>query len=391
VTAPSPRPALLERARRVADGPARAHAATVDRDARFPAETVEALKRERLLGVAVPSALGGEDATLEELSAICQILGEACASSAMVYAMHQIQLLCLVRHGAAGAHTDGYFARTLRACSERQLLIASATSEVGVGGDTRSSRCALEADDKSFRLHKEASVVSYGQHCDAILVTARRSPDAVASDQSIALVERGQYALEQMGGWDTLGMRGTESCGFRLSARAPLEQVLPEPFERVSADTMHPVSHVLWAHVWLGIASASVATARKFVRAEARKKPGVTPPSALRAAELVSQLHVLRGSVRDAMLAYEARKDDPDALSAMSFQIRMNDLKIATAEQVVPIVLAAMALCGIAAYRNDSDYSLGRHLRDALGAGVMIGNDRLYATNAMLLLVSKDL
>ena len=79
-----------------------------------------------------------------------------------------------------------------------------------------------------------------------------------------------------------------------------------------------------------------------------------------------------------------------DALSSLGFTIRMNNLKIATAEQVVPIVCKAMAVCGIGAYRNDSPYSLGRHLRDAHGAAVMILNDRLYGANASLLLVSKE-
>ena len=68
----------------------------------------------------------------------------------------------------------------------------------------------------------------------------------------------------------------------------------------------------------------------------------------------------------------------------------MNNLKISTSEQIVPIVNKAMLVCGISAYRNDSPYSLGRHLRDAHGAAVMILNDRLYGTNAMLLLVSKE-
>ena len=99
---------------------------------------------------------------------------------------------------------------------------------------------------------------------------------------------------------------------------------------------------------------------------------------------------MLRGSVRDALACYEALRDDPDGLSAMRFQIRMNGLKVATAEQVPPIVLAAMGICGIASYRNDSDYTLGQKLRDALGAGVMIANDRLYGNNAVLLLVSKE-
>jgi acyl-CoA dehydrogenase len=204
------------------------------------------------------------------------------------------------------------------------------------------------------------------------------------------LVKKGEFSLEKIGEWDTLGMRGTCSNGFTLKARATLDHILPVPFADISSQSMLPISHLLWAHVWLGIATSATGLARQYVRAEARKNPGTVPPSALRGAEAVSLLHALRGSVREALNEYGLRYSDPDALSSLGFTIRMNNLKIATAEQVVPIVCKAMAVCGIGAYRNDSPYSLGRHLRDAHGAAVMILNDRLYGTNASLLLVSKE-
>ncbi len=259
-----------------------------------------------------------------------------------------------------------------------------------MGGDVRTSKCAVEVGDTHFTLKKQASVISYGASCDDILATARRAPDAPPSDQVLVLLKKGEFTLERLGDWDTLGMRGTCSNGFLLEARAEADHILPVPFADISSQSMHPTSHILWAHVWLGIATSATSLARKYVRAEARKTPGTVPPSALRAAENVSLLHALRGSIREALHEYGLRYDDPDALSSLGFQIRMNNLKIGTAEQVVPIVCKAMAVCGISAYRNDSPYSLGRHLRDAHGAAVMILNDRLYGTNAALLLVSKE-
>jgi acyl-CoA dehydrogenase len=387
---PSPTPSapseLVARAEHVAREVAARHAAEVDAEARFPRESIDALKHAALLGCAVPVELGGAGASLPVLAEVCSVLAQSCATTGMVFAMHQIQVLCLVRHAgevpALRAH--------LAACAREQRLIASATSELGVGGDVRSSRCALVTHGGRFSLEKQASVISYGETADDILITARRSEAAPPGDQALVLVRRDQLTLTRVGNWDTLGMRGTCSAGFVLRAEAPLDHVLPLPFADISAQTMHPVSHVLWAHVWLGIATSAVSIARKYVRAEARKQPGVTPPSALRAAELVCQLHALRGAIRDAMHEYLTRMHDPDALEALGFQIRLNNLKIGTSEQVVSVVQKAMAICGISAYRNDTPYSLGRHLRDAFGAGVMILNDRLYGTNATLLLVSKE-
>ena len=49
-----------------------------------------------------------------------------------------------------------------------------------------------------------------------------------------------------------------------------------------------------------------------------------------------------------------------------------------------------MLVAGIAGYRTDTPVTLGRNLRDALGALVMINNDRIVAANASLLLASRE-
>jgi acyl-CoA dehydrogenase len=41
-----------------------------------------------------------------------------------------------------------------------------------------------------------------------------------------------------------------------------------------------------------------------------------------------------------------------------------------------------MLICGISGYREDTEFSLGRHLRDAHGAAVMVNNDRIMAGSA---------
>lgn len=56
---PAPAGDLDARAKRVAEQAAR-HADAVDREGRFPAEAVAALKAERLFGIQVPRSLGGE-------------------------------------------------------------------------------------------------------------------------------------------------------------------------------------------------------------------------------------------------------------------------------------------------------------------------------------------
>jgi acyl-CoA dehydrogenase len=82
--------------------------------------------------------------------------------------------------------------------------------------------------------------------------------------------------------------------------------------------------------------------------------------------------------------------DDPDALGTMAYAIRINNLKHEASEALVDVVQLAMRVTGIAGYRLDSSVSLGRALRDAFGAVVMISNDRILAANATLLMASRE-
>src|ERR1700724_249330 len=74
------------------------NAIDVDESSRFPAESCAALKEQRLLGVMVSRDLGGEGAGIAEVADVCYLLGQACASTAMIYAMHQIKVACVTRH-----------------------------------------------------------------------------------------------------------------------------------------------------------------------------------------------------------------------------------------------------------------------------------------------------
>ncbi|MBV6757283.1 acyl-CoA dehydrogenase family protein [Rhodococcus opacus] len=360
-------------------------AVDVDRDARFPQEAVDALRDQRLLSCAVPAELGGEGATLQELCTIARTLGRECAATAMVFAMHQTQILSLVRH-PGGDGVSGF----LRDAVAGQYLLASATTELGIGGDVRRSTCAVERSGGVVSLVKNAPVISYGEYADAILATARRTPDSPPSDQVLVICRRADVTLERTGDWNTLGLRGTCSPGFVLRATTTSDLVVADPYSEISAATMLPVSHSVWSAVWLGIADAAVEKARRYVRAGARKQPGVASPAALRLAEAAA----VHQQFADVVFAAARRFDDAAAAPAGSpeaevacgvgYSLAMNNLKVTASTLAVDLVGRALLICGIAGYREDTEYSLGRHLRDAHGAAVMVNNDRIMANSAQM-------
>jgi acyl-CoA dehydrogenase len=372
-------------AREVA-GPA---ADSVDREARFPSESLEALKKARMMGALVPRDLGGLGCGMIELSAMCEALAQSCASSAMVFAMHHIQVASILRHAIHQPYYQKYIGELL----ETQPLIASATSEVGIGGEMRTSICSVSrTGDGRFKLDKDASTISYGAQADDILFQARRAADSPPNDQIFVLVRKRDYSLTQKGAWDALGMRGTCSPPFFLSSSGEEGQIFETPFADVASETQVPFSHILWSSVWLGIATAAVTRARAFVRQQARAKPGTVPPAALRLAEVSSRLQTMRTNVHDVASECEGlmRSRETASLSSIAFALKMNNLKVSSSEMAVEIVHHALLITGIMGYKNDTKFSVGRHLRDAHSAALMVNNDRIYATNASMLLVLKD-
>ncbi len=326
---------------------------------------------------------------LETIAAACFELGRRCGASAMVFAMHQIQVVTIVRHLEEAPWFEEYLARL----AAEQRLIASVTSEVGTGGDMgRSIAAVTPAADGGCTFEKQAPTVSYGSHADDLFVTLRRGPDAEQGDQVVALVHREQVALEQTGTWDPLGMRGTCSPGYVVRATLSPQQILPTPFPRVMAESIVPVTHILWSHLWLGIATDAFDRARAFVRAAAKRTPGEPPPAALRLSQVMSELSLLRAEVGSALTEFVEVADEPgrERLSTMACALRFNNLKIAASEQAPRVCQGALGVCGIVGFKNDTPFSVGRHLRDTMSACLMIANERIHQTNASLLLIAKD-
>ncbi len=381
--AKAPRAEFATRADAVAEIAAR-HADEVDALSRFPVEAIDAARNHRLLGMMVPVALGGEGASLGEVMDVCYRLGRACASAGMIFAMHQTKVACIVRHGIDSPWHEAM----LRNLAAEQLLLASSTTEGQNGGNVRSSSAAVEGAGEAVTLDRAATVISYGAQADGIVTTARRAADAASSDQVLLVLLKRDYTLERTGGWDTLGMRGTCSAGFSLKARCEAEQVLPVSYDKIHAQTMTPVAHLVWSSVWSGIAAAAVERAQRFTRKAARGAGGQMPPGAAHYTRAASSLRMLRSLVAGELRRYEAARRDESLLASFDVQTALTLLKVDASELAVATVMSALRACGLSGYRNDGEASVGRHLRDVLSSPLMINNDRILSSLATTALMS---
>jgi acyl-CoA dehydrogenase len=363
---------------------AAAEAVDVDRAARFPQAAIDAARQQKLLGAQIPTAFGGYGASIFDITDMCYTLGRACSSTAMIFAMHQTKVACLVRHGTGSAWHE----TLMRRVASEQMLLASSTTEGQNGGNIRSSAAAIEGGETGISLVRNATVISYGAQADGIVTIARRTNDAAASDQVLVAFTKDDYTLERSLEWETLGMRGTCSAGFELKATGSSEQIFPESYDKIHAQTMTPIAHLCWSSVWAGIAAAAVERAQMFIRKAARGSGGQMPPAAAHFTTAKMNLTQLRAIVTSALDSYAVHEHDERGLSSLDFQSQINLLKVEASELAVTTVMSAMRACGLSGYRNDGDFTVGRQLRDVLSAPVMINNDRILSNIATASLMS---
>src|ERR687892_616899 len=266
----------LQRAERAAERIA-PRAARYDAVAQFPAEDLEDLRVEGLLGLMVPATLGGMGAGFEEYARVAMALARASGSTALIFNMH-----ASVTGGLASIPDE--MAQALRAAesfyeSRDRILRAAAEgavygvaiSEPEAGSRLSALRATYEPEGDGFRIRGHKSAVSGAGHLNAYLVAARRRADHPAESNepvlSYFLVPQGSgLSIERT--WDPLGMRATASNPLTIDTHVPADALLGG-VEGLVLPLAHGMPQWLvasYAAVYVGLAQAAVDEAIAYVR-----------------------------------------------------------------------------------------------------------------------------
>jgi acyl-CoA dehydrogenase len=374
---------LAEIAQRIAETVTEPAAYDVDLRARFPSESLAALREYRVLSALVPVEQGGMGASLTDISLVIRVLSRACAATGSVLGMHMEQMFVLQKYG-----TTEPLRRVLKEVVDGQLLIANANSEVGIGGDVMRSIAALAPEGDGWLFDKQALAASYASDADLILSTARRAPDAAETDQVLAVVRASECILEPTTGWDTLGLRGTCSSGMHITSHVNSDNLFPVPFAEIANGGGGQLRHVLMTSVWTGLAEAAMNEAHETVRAAARRDIGTTPQSAVRLAEIMVEVQSARSMLAEALRQIEAALE-ADTIDDIGLVMSLRNVKIVTSTAAMNAATGALQICGINGFRRGKDHRLERILRDACGALIMVSNDRYLQENAQMIPVRR--
>lgn len=247
---------LVERAKAL--GPRLAeHAPRHDVDGTFVVEAYEILRDAGLFKAAVPVELGGEGATIKELTALQRELAHHCGATALASSMHQHVVAFTAwryRRGLPGAEM------TLRKVAEDGLLLVSTG-----GGDFTHPRGEAVRVEGGYRVSGRKRFASQSRHgsvMSTMFVFDDPEQGRRVLNVAVPLSAEGVTVIDT---WDALGMRGTASHDILLEdVFVPEEKVLAnrpygviDPPLQVIASVAFPII----SGVYLGVAEAAYAEA----------------------------------------------------------------------------------------------------------------------------------
>jgi alkylation response protein AidB-like acyl-CoA dehydrogenase len=352
--------AIVDRARGVADATIGPNAERVDAEGAFPRESIDALGKAGLLGLTIPTDLGGLGQGMRVACAVLDEVAQRCASTGMIYLMHLCGVAC---YAAAPGRTERY----LRAAARGDHLSTLAWSERGSRSHFWAPVSQAVSSNGGVTVSAEKSFVTAAGQASGYVVSTQYPGAAKPTESTLYLVTRDDAGLSVAGAWSGLGMRGNASAPMTLKDVALDEdRALCEPgkgFEMMMS--ILPVFQLGNAAVSVGIAEAAVGATQRHLttaRIEYLDAPLASLPELrARLAQMRIQTDRARAHLVGAIDAVEA--------PGPTTMLLVLESKASASEAALQVAEIAMRACGGAAFGKR--LSVERHMRDAHAAGVM--------------------
>lgn len=182
-----------------------------DREARFSTEAVTALGQAGLMGLTLPSDVGGAGLGLRSFAEVMSVVAEADASVAMVYLMHILAATVI-----AEAPREETFTEILREIAAGRHLSTLAFSEAGSRSHFWAPIGRAQRNGAGVHLSAKKSWVTSAGHAHSYVVSALSPEGADPTDSTLYLVMSGAAGMSVAGPWDGLGLRANASAPMLL-------------------------------------------------------------------------------------------------------------------------------------------------------------------------------
>lgn len=239
----------------------------LDREQRYPWENVRHLVDNRLAGLFIPKAYGGEGASLTSTVAVVERIGSGCSSTAAI--------LCACQLGAFPVLLAGREDQKQLYLGEMAKGVATsfALSERSTGSDAAAIEATATHEADGWRIRGEKYWIGNGGASRYYVVFAKTDPSAGGRGISAFMVDKEQpgAVIDELS--DKMGIRGTQTSNLKLDVVVPDEARIGEVNKalRLAFQTLN-VGRVMVAAQSVGLALAAYREASR--QAVARKAFG---------------------------------------------------------------------------------------------------------------------
>ena len=368
-----------ERAADIAQKELAPRAAEVDRNAQYPEESLNALKREGLWALRVSREHGGLEEDLVTTCLVVEEISKKCPSTAMCYKMHleAAEIVCRI---PTPFQVDKFVEPMAR--GEVFTTVAGGESS-GQGADWNpaSDSSSVERVPGGYQVDnvRKSFVTSAGK-ATHYMFRCRVGADTPQTDATLLFVAANEMDVEVVEPWTGLGMRGNNSSPLRFSGFVPEEYRLGSEHKVQDETTgfFRPVLALTYAAAYLGIASGAfeigVEEAGRVHPSGARRIDAAL--NQRRMGEMSAQIEAARALLLSAASAFDQGRS-PSALPY--FQA-----KVVCAEAATRVTQDLMTMFGGTAFAGRLPFE--RYFRDARAGVVMgIANDAAYQSMTPIL------
>ena len=341
-------------ARDFAEKEVRPIAEAIDREARFPTETVRRMGELGLMGIAIPEAYGGSGGDTISYALAVEEVARACASHAVVLSVNN-SLYCdpIYKFG-----TEEQKQRFLVPYASGRKIGCFSLTEPEAGSDASNQNVTATREGDHYRLEGRKIFVSTGREAHAALVFAQTDRAKGHRGISAFLVEKETPGFHVVKCEEKLGIRASDTAEFLFEGcRVPAECRLGEEGQgfkiaMVSLDC----GRIGIAAQALGIAVG--AFERSVAYARERKSFGVPIGTHQMVQWMLADMATAIEAARLLIWQAAARKD-----AGLPFGAQSAMAKLFAAEAAMKIATDAVQIHG--GYGFIKDYEVERYFRDA--------------------------
>lgn len=356
---------ILEKINFITESITKEEAKEIDRNYKWPEDTLRAIQKAGLAGLVVPKEYNGLGKGLLGLAKACEVIGKVSGSAAICFGMH-----CVGSAVISSKATPAQRRSFIDPIVQGEHLTTLALSEPGTGANFYFPQTQLlSINEGEYQVNGSKTFVTNGGMCDSYVIsTVGVEAEASLDEFSCLIVESSRKGLEWGPDWKGIGMKGNSSKSLNLNnVVVPLQNIIGAKGDQLwyVFNVVAPYFLVSMAGTYLGIAQAAFDEAQAHLTKRIYTHSGFS----------LSQISILQHKLgktwanleRTRQLIYHAAKEGD--LGTDSSLLAILSAKAEVAHSAVDVINEAMTLTGGIAYRENS--KLANLLLDARAAHVM--------------------